>query len=116
MPPETREDPGGQAGVQVSSSGEALFSSSILPPIPDKFRPIKPVYGIKADPNLFYASALQEMFNQAEVGFWLRRATEWGRIDPFVALQCRRKAWVLAEYADDEISPEVWDALADVTR
>lgn len=78
--------------------------------------PRRPVYGIKPDPALFLAAMLQDLLNQQEVGHWLRLAEEWDRIDATVALACRRKAWVLAEYADDEISPEVWDALADVTR
>lgn len=79
-------------------------------------RPHKPIYGIKPDPALFIAAMLQDLLNNGLVGHWLRRADEWDSIDPIVALQCRRKAWVLAEYADDEISDDVWNALEDVTR
>ncbi|MEI8409300.1 MULTISPECIES: hypothetical protein [unclassified Kribbella] len=103
MLPERESRPDGDRAAS-RSDGEKL-KPTVTP---------RPIYGIKPNPALFLAALLQDLLNQGDVGHHLRRAAEWDQIDPFVALQLRRKAWVLAEYADDEISPEVWSVLAEV--
>lgn len=78
-------------------------------------RPVlRPIYGVRPDPALFLGSLLQDLLNLHTCGHWLRRAEEWDRLDPFVALQCRRHAWLLADLADDTISEDVWNVLAEV--
>ena len=74
----------------------------------------RPIYGVKPDPALFLAALLQDLLNQEAPNHWLRRAEEWDAIDPFVALQCRRHAWLLTQYPDPGISEDVWNVLAEV--
>lgn len=99
MLPSTKERTRPQIGTSSESIGQKLKST------------VAPVYGVRTDPALFLAALLQDLLNQGTVGHWLRRAEEWDRIDALTALQCRRHAWLLAEYQSDEVSPEVWAAL-----
>jgi hypothetical protein len=73
------------------------------------------VYGLApVDPIHFAARMLQDCLNQQTVQFWLRRADEWDSIDPFVALQCRRHAWILEQMQAGEISDEVKAVVGEI--
>lgn len=74
----------------------------------------KPIYGITVDPLLFFAAVLTDYLRERTVGYWLARAETFDSIDPLVALNCRRHAWLLADMDDGEISEDVWNVLTEV--
>lgn len=79
------------------------------------YRATRPIYGIPVDPMLFFAAVLTDCLRERTVGHYLSRAEMFDRIDPFIALQCRRHAWLLADMDDGEISEDVLKALAEVS-
>ena len=77
--------------------------------------PRTPVYGIKVDVEHFVHRLLQDAVDSATAGYWLRRAQDFDDCNPFIALQCRRHAWLLSQNDSDEISAEVRQVLSEVS-
>jgi hypothetical protein len=74
----------------------------------------RPVYGIKVDPLQVFARMMQDCLTEQTVAYWLRRAEWFDTCNSFLALQCRRHAWLLAEMDDGEVSEDVWNVLSEV--
>lgn len=56
---------------------------------------------------------LQDLIDQQLVEQWLKRAEWFDTCSPFLALQCRRHAWLLANPGEwDEMPADVRQALA----
>lgn len=69
-----------------------------------------PPRGQFPDPDHFLWRLLQDLISEQLVAQWLKRAEWFDTCNPYLALQCRRHAWLLA-HPDDDMPDDVRAAL-----